>query len=279
MFTPFTLNIRGELRRYERPQVMGIVNVTPDSFYSGSRTQTEESVCEKVERMLSDGADFIDIGAYSSRPGADDVSPEKEMARLETGLKAVRSVAPDIPVSVDTFRAEVAKVAVSEFGADIINDISGGSLDADMFDAVAALRVPYILMHMRGTPSDMQTKTDYRDVTAEVMADLSVKMRELRLKGVSDIIIDPGFGFAKTLEQNYEMVRNLSLFTELLDAPLLVGVSRKSMLTRLLGITPDQALSATTALNTLAPTRGAAILRVHDVLEASQAVRIYQSSI
>lgn len=258
---------------------MGIVNVTPDSFYSGSRTQTEESVCEKVERMLSDGADFIDIGAYSSRPGADDVSPEKEMARLETGLKAVRSVAPDIPVSVDTFRAEVAKVAVSEFGADIINDISGGSLDADMFDAVAALRVPYILMHMRGTPSDMQTKTDYRDVTAEVMADLSVKMRELRLKGVSDIIIDPGFGFAKTLEQNYEMVRNLSLFTELLDAPLLVGVSRKSMLTRLLGITPDQALSATTALNTLALTRGAAILRVHDVLEASQAVRIYQSSI
>ena len=279
MFTPFTLNIRGELRRYERPQVMGIVNVTPDSFYSGSRTQTEESVCEKVERMLSDGADFIDIGAYSSRPGADDVSPEKEMARLETGLKAVRSVAPDIPVSVDTFRAEVAKVAVSEFGADIINDISGGSLDADMFDAVAALRVPYILMHMRGTPSDMQTKTDYRDVTAEVMADLSVKMRELRLKGVSDIIIDPGFGFAKTLEQNYEMVRNLSLFTELLDAPLLVGVSRKSMLTRLLGITPDQALSATTALDTLALTRGAAILRVHDVLEASQAVRIYQSSI
>jgi len=258
---------------------MGIVNVTPDSFYSGSRTQTEESVCEKVERMLSDGADFIDIGAYSSRPGADDVSPEKEMARLETGLKAVRSVAPDIPVSVDTFRAEVAKVAVSEFGADIINDISGGSLDADMFDAVAALRVPYILMHMRGTPSDMQTKTDYRDVTAEVMADLSVKMRELRLKGVSDIIIDPGFGFAKILEQNYEMVRNLSLFTELLDAPLLVGVSRKSMLTRLLGITPDQALSATTALNTLALTRGAAILRVHDVLEASQAVRIYQSSI
>ena len=279
MFTPFTLNIRGELCRYERPQVMGIVNVTPDSFYSGSRTQTEESVCEKVERMLSDGVDFIDIGAYSSRSGADDVSPEKEMARLETGLKAVRSVAPDIPVSVDTFRAEVAKVAVSEFGADIINDISGGSLDSEMFDALVALRVPYILMHMRGTPSDMQTKTDYRDVTAEVMANLSFKMRELRLKGVSDIIIDPGFGFAKTLEQNYEMVRNLSLFTELLDAPLLVGVSRKSMLTRLLGITPDQALSATTALNTLALTRGAAILRVHDVLEASQAVRIYQSSI
>ena len=279
MFTPFTLNIRGELRRYERPQVMGIVNVTPDSFYSESRSQTEDGVCEKVERMLSDGADFIDIGAYSSRPGAADVSPDLEMARLETGLKAVRSVAPGIPVSVDTFRAEVAKVAVMEFGADIINDISGGNLDNDMFDVLAALRLPYVLMHMRGTPSDMQTKTDYSDVTSEVIADLSVKMRELRLKGVSDIIIDPGFGFAKTLEQNYEMMRNLSMFTELLDAPLLVGVSRKSMLTRLLGITPEQALSATTALNTLALTRGASILRVHDVLEASQAVRIYQSSI
>lgn len=228
--------------------------------------------------MLDSGADFIDIGAYSSRPGADEVTPEEEISRLDVGMKALREMAPDIPVSVDTFRADVARTAILELGADIINDISGGDLDHEMADTVAELGVPYILMHMRGTPSTMQTLTDYNDVTADVIADLSRKLRELRLKGVADVIVDPGFGFAKTVGQNYDMMRNLEEFTRLLDAPLLVGISRKSMITKLLGITPDAALAATTALNTITLTRGASFLRVHDALEASQAVRIYEAS-
>lgn len=278
MFRPFTLNIRGELRQYDRPQVMGIVNVTPDSFFAASRTATESAIKERVRQMLDSGADFIDIGAYSSRPGADEVTPEEEISRLDVGMKALREIAPDIPVSVDTFRADVARTAILELGADIINDISGGDLDHEMTDTVAELGVPYILMHMRGTPSTMQTLTDYNDVTADVIADLSRKLRELRLKGVADVIVDPGFGFAKTVGQNYDMMRNLEEFTRLLDAPLLVGISRKSMITKLLGITPDAALAATTALNTIALTRGASFLRVHDALEASQAVRIYDAS-
>lgn len=278
MFRPFTLNIRGELRQYDRPQVMGIVNVTPDSFFAASRTATESAIKERVRQMLDSGADFIDIGAYSSRPGADEVTPEEEISRLDVGMKALREIAPDIPVSVDTFRADVARTAILELGADIINDISGGDLDHEMADIVAELGVPYILMHMRGTPSTMQALTDYNDVTADVIADLSRKLRELRLKGVVDVIVDPGFGFAKTVGQNYDMMRNLEEFTRLLDAPLLVGISRKSMITKLLGITPDAALAATTALNTIALTRGASFLRVHDALEASQAVRIYDDS-
>lgn len=278
MFRSFTLNIRGELRQYDRPQVMGIVNVTPDSFFAASRTATESAIKERVRQMLDSGADFIDIGAYSSRPGADEVTPEEEISRLDVGMKALREMAPDIPVSVDTFRADVARTAILELGADIINDISGEDLDHEMADTVAELGVPYILMHMRGTPSTMQTLTDYNDVTADVIADLSRKLRELRLKGVADVIVDPGFGFAKTVGQNYDMMRNLEEFTRLLDAPLLVGISRKSMITKLLGITPDAALAATTALNTITLTRGASFLRVHDALEASQAVRIYEAS-
>ena len=278
MFRSFTLNIRGELRQYDRPQVMGIVNVTPDSFFAASRTATESAIKERVRQMLDSGADFIDIGAYSSRPGADEVTPEEEISRLDVGMKALREMAPDIPVSVDTFRADVARTAILELGADIINDISGGDLDHEMADTVAELGVPYILMHMRGTPSTMQTLTDYNDVTADVIADLSRKLRELRLKGVADVIVDPGFGFAKTVGQNYDMMRNLEEFTRLLDAPLLVGISRKSMITKLLGITPDAALAATTALNTITLTRGVSFLRVHDALEASQAVRIYEAS-
>lgn len=278
MFRPFTLNIRGELRQYDRPQVMGIVNVTPDSFFAASRTATESAIKERVRQMLDSGADFIDIGAYSSRPGADEVTPEEEASRLAVGMKVLREIAPDIPVSVDTFRADVARTAILEFGADIINDISGGDLDQEMADTVAELGVPYILMHMRGTPSTMQALTDYNDVTADVIDDLSRKLRTLRLKGVADVIVDPGFGFAKTVEQNYDMMRNLEEFTRLLDAPLLVGISRKSMITKLLGITPDAALAATTALNTIALTRGASFLRVHDALEASQAVMIYNAS-
>ncbi|MDE6368278.1 MAG: dihydropteroate synthase [Muribaculaceae bacterium] len=271
---PFSLNIRGSLISYERPAVMAIVNATPDSFYAGSRNVSENEITERVKLAIDEGADIIDVGAYSSRPGADDVSEDEELRRLETALNAVRRVDNHIPVSVDTFRANVARRCVREFGADIINDISGGELDPKMFETVAELRVPYILMHMRGTPSTMQSLTDYPEgVTAGVIAELAPKLERLSLLGVNDVIVDPGFGFAKTLEQNYHLLHDLQAF-EMLGRPVLVGISRKSMLSRLLGITADQALNATTVLNTAALERGAAVLRVHDVRAAREAVEI-----
>lgn len=275
MFKPFQLNIKGVLRSYCRPQVMGIVNVTPDSFYAGSRTMDEKSMALRIESLIAEGADFIDMGAYSSRPGADDVSPEEEIARLKVGMKVLRSISSDIPVSIDTFRAKVAREAIEEMSADIINDISGGDLDQDMFDVVAKLKVPYILMHMKGSPATMQALTDYNDVTADVITDISEKMRNLRLLGVSEIIVDPGFGFSKTTEQNFELMRNLGAFN-VLDAPILVGISRKSMITRTLGIAPADALAGTVALDAYALTKGAAFLRVHDVREAVQSVRLFE---
>lgn len=274
MFKPFSLNIHGHLIEYDRPAVMGIINVTPDSFYAGSRTKADE-IGRRVRSMIDDGADMIDIGAYSSRPGAAEVSEAEEIDRLSEGMAALREAAPDVVVSVDTFRASVAKVAIEQMGADIVNDISGGDLDGRMFETVASLRVPYILMHMRGTPADMQTLTEYPDgVTAEVLRDLSVKLRTLRLAGVNDVIVDPGFGFAKTLEQNYRLMADLPMFAGMLDAPVLVGVSRKSMVTRALGITAKDALNGTTVLNTIALLGGAQILRVHDVKACAEAVRI-----
>lgn len=274
MFKPFSLNIHGRLIEYDRPAVMGIINVTPDSFYAGSRVNADE-IGRRVRDMMDDGADMIDIGGYSSRPGAAAVSETEEIDRLAAGIAALREVSPDIVVSVDTFRASVAKIAIEQMDADIINDISGGDLDDDMFETVANLKVPYILMHMRGTPADMQTMTDYPDgVTAEVLRDLSVKLRKLRLAGVSDVIVDPGFGFAKTLEQNYRLMADLPMFAELLDAPVLVGISRKSMVTRCLGVPASDALNGTTALNTIALLKGAQILRVHDVKACAEAVRI-----
>lgn len=274
MFKPFSLNIHGRLIEYDRPAVMGIINVTPDSFYAGSRTKADE-IGRRVRSMIDDGADMIDIGAYSSRPGAAEVSEAEEIDRLSEGMAALREAAPDVVVSVDTFRASVAKAAIEQMGADIVNDISGGDLDGRMFETVAYLRVPYILMHMRGTPADMQTLTEYPDgVTAEVLRDLSVKLRTLRLAGVSDVIVDPGFGFAKTLEQNYRLMADLPMFAEMLDAPVLVGVSRKSMVTRALGVTAKDALNGTTVLNTIALLGGAQILRVHDVKACAEAVRI-----
>ncbi len=274
MFKPFSLNIHGRLIEYDRPAVMGIINVTPDSFYAGSRVNADE-IGRRVRDMMDDGADMIDIGGYSSRPGAAAVSETEEIDRLAAGIAALREVSPDIVVSVDTFRASVAKIAIEQMGADIINDISGGDLDDDMFETVANLKVPYILMHMRGTPADMQTMTDYPDgVTAEVLRDLSVKLRKLRLAGVSDVIVDPGFGFAKTLDQNYRLMADLPMIAELLDAPVLVGISRKSMVTRCLGVPASDALNGTTALNTIALLKGAQILRVHDVKACAEAVRI-----
>ena len=274
MFKPFSLNIHGRLIEYDRPAIMGIINVTPDSFYAGSRTKADE-IGRRVRSMIDDGADMIDIGAYSSRPGAAEVSEAEEIDRLSEGMAALREAAPDVVVSVDTFRASVAKAAIEQMGADIVNDISGGDLDGRMFETVASLRVPYILTHMRGTPADMQTLTEYPDgVTAEVLRDLSVKLRTLRLAGVSDVIVDPGFGFAKTLEQNYRLMADLPMFAEMLDAPVLVGVSRKSMVTRALGVTAKDALNGTTVLNTIALLGGAQILRVHDVKACAEAVRI-----
>lgn len=271
-FLPFTLNIKESIRLIERPQIMGIVNATPDSFFPGSRTLSRESIIERTRSMIDQGADMIDIGAYSSRPGAADVSETEELRRLETALEAIRSVNTDIPVSVDTFRANVARRAISSLGADIVNDISGGSLDADMLETVASLKCPYILMHMRGTPATMQTLTDYDDVTTDVIKEISIILSRLETLGVSDIIVDPGFGFAKTVEQNYELMRNLETMENLLGLPLLVGISRKSMLTRPLGIKPDEALNATTVMNVIALSKGASILRVHDVKEARQAL-------
>ncbi len=273
-FRPFSLNLKGHLAEYDHPAVMGILNVTPDSFYAGSRVTGAVELHRRVERMLAQGADIIDVGGYSSRPGADDVSPEEEMARVRRGVEAIRRVSADIPVSVDTFRADVARRAVLDWGADIVNDISGGALDSGMFSTVAELKVPYILMHMRGTPATMQTMTDYEDVTADVVAELSGLMHQLELAGVADIIIDPGFGFAKTLDQNYELMRHLPQMAQLLGKPVLVGISRKSMITKLLSVTADEALPGTVALNTFALLNGASILRVHDVEAAVQAVRI-----
>ena len=274
MMKPFSLNIRGRLIDFVRPAVMAIINATPDSFYAASRSETSDQIAEAARRAVDEGADIIDLGAYSSRPGADDVSAAVELDRLAHGLETVRKVAPSIPVSIDTFRAEIAKRCVSEFGADIVNDISGGDMDHEMFDTVASLNVPYVLMHMRGTPASMQTLTEYpAGVTAGVIAELAPKLERLELLGVNDVIIDPGFGFAKTLEQNYRLLRDLEAF-EMLGRPVLVGMSRKSMATRLLNITSEEALNATTVLNTVAIQHGAAILRVHDVKAAREAVDI-----
>lgn len=273
---PFSLNVKQRLLTYDHPLVMAIVNVTPDSFYASSRSTDEATIKQRVTEAINQGADIIDLGAYSSRPGAMDVDIKTELERLETGMKIIRQVSSDIPVSIDTFRAQVARTAITQLGADIINDISGGNLDNKMFETVASLGCPYILMHMRGTPRDMMSddNTSYNDVTAEVLSSLAIKVGQLSLMGVKDIIIDPGFGFAKTLDQNYTLMNNLEVFTSL-GRPILVGISRKSMLTHLLNISANDALNATTALNAMALDRGASILRVHDVLQARQCVDIH----
>lgn len=271
-FKPFSLNIRGRLVEYRRPAVMAILNVTDDSFYGASRVSVAD-LGERARRMVDLGADMLDLGACSTRPGAECVGEEEEIRRLTDGVRAIRhAVGDEVPLSVDTFRARVAAEAVAA-GADIVNDISGGDLDADMFATVAALHAPYILMHMRGTPATMPTLTDYADVATEVVADLSHKLARLEEAGVADVIVDPGFGFAKTMEQNYAMLAALEHFA-ILGRPVLVGMSRKSMLTRLLGISADEALAATAVAGALALERGAAILRVHDPAEAAQSIAI-----
>lgn len=268
-----TLNLRGKLYSLCEPKIMGILNVTPDSFYAESRTSNEEHIAARVQQLMDDGADMIDIGGYSSRPGADDVSSEEEMNRLRRGLRVVRRLYPEVPISVDTFRADVARMCVEEEGADIINDISGGMMDRQMFRTVARLGVPYILMHMQGTPDTMQQAPHYDNLRREVMLYFAERIDRLCQMGAKDIIVDPGFGFGKTLEHNYELFHHLDDFN-LFNLPLLVGISRKSMIYKLLGGTPQTSLNGTTVLNTIALMKGAHILRVHDVKEAVEAKRI-----
>ena len=270
----YTLNIRGQLLDLSQPQVMGILNVTPDSFYAGSRKQTEADIRQRAEEIVAEGGTMIDIGAYSSRPGADDVLPQEEMQRLALGMKAVRQVAPDIPVSIDTFRADVAKMAIEELGADIINDISGGELDPQMFQTVSQLGVPYILMHMRGTPQTMQQQTQYDDLLADVLLYFAEKVQRLRDLGQKDIILDPGYGFSKTVQQNYVLLNHQEEL-RIFELPLLTGFSRKSMIYRPLNTTPEAALNGTTVLNTIALMKGTNILRVHDVKACAEAVQLY----
>lgn len=273
-----SLNIRGTLLSLETPAVMGILNITPDSFYADSRKQSEAAIEERIQTILSEGGRIIDIGGYSSRPDAGEVSSEEEMNRLTFALRILNTHYPDVAVSVDTFRAEVARRCVEEYGVAIVNDISGGELDTAMFDTIADLRVPYIMMHMRGTPKTMQQHTGYTDMMEEIMLYFSAKVRRLRLMGVNDIIIDPGFGFSKTMDQNYQLMNHLREFS-LFEVPLLVGISRKSMIYRLLGGTPIESLNGTTVLHTLALLNGADILRVHDVKAAIEAIQLVQKTL
>ena len=275
MKTPLYINVNGRLIDLSEPQVMGILNVTPDSFYAGSRMETEKDIINRIHQITDEGGAIIDIGAYSSRANAEHISAEEEMKRLRAGLDLVRKHQPEAVVSVDTFRADVAKMCVEEFGAAMINDISAGQLDAAMFGTIAQLGVPYIMMHMQGTPQDMQMNPHYDNLLKEVFLYFAERVQKLRDLGVKDIIIDPGFGFGKTLEHNYELMNHLDEF-RLFELPLLVGISRKSMIYKLLGTTPEEALNGTTVLNTLALMKGANILRVHDVKAAKEAVTLVE---
>lgn len=275
MKTPRYINVNGRLMDLSEPQVMGILNVTPDSFYAGSRMETEKDIINRLHQITSEGASILDIGAYSSRPDAEHISTEEEMNRLRTGLDLVRKHQPEAIVSVDTFRADVAKMCVEEYGVAMINDISAGQLDAAMFGTIAQLGVPYIMMHMQGTPQNMQMNPHYDNLLKEVLLYFAERVQKLRDLGVKDIIIDPGFGFGKTLEHNYELMNHLDEF-QLFELPLLVGISRKSMIYKLLGTNPEEALNGTTVLNTLALMKGANILRVHDVKAAKEAVTLVE---
>jgi len=270
---PRYINIKGKLLDLSQPRVMGVINITPDSFYKGSRVNGEKEILEKAARMIEDGADIIDIGGYSSRPGADDITLEEERERLLGPVKIISRELPQAVISVDTFRSEIAREAIIECGAHIINDISSGDTDKNMLNLVAELNVPYIMMHMKGNPSSMQRNPVYSDVVADILKEMSSRIVKLRASGVKDLIFDPGFGFGKTIGHNFEMLRRLNDFS-IAGLPILGGVSRKSMIWKTLSITPEDALNGTTVLNTVALLNGADILRVHDVREAVQAVKL-----
>ena len=267
-----TINCKGNLIDLSTPKIMGILNLTPDSFYDGGKYKNESDVLNQVEKMINEGATFIDVGAYSSRPGAIHISEEEELKRSVSIVNLISEKFPDTFISIDTFRSNVAKKNV-EAGACIINDISAGSMDLKMMKTVAELQVPYIMMHMRGTPQSMQIKTDYQNVVKEILFYFSEKIAEASNHKINDIIIDPGFGFGKTLEHNYDILNKLDLF-KILELPILIGVSRKSMIHKLLKIKSEEALNGTTCLNTIALVKGAKILRVHDVKEAMQCIKI-----
>lgn len=270
---PKYLNVNGRLLDLSTPQVMGILNVTPDSFYAGSRMETEAEISARIRQIRDQGASIIDVGAYSSRPNAEHISPEEEMRRLRTGLEILNKEYPDAIISVDTFRADVAEKCVREYGVAIINDIAAGEMDCRMFETVARLGVPYIMMHMQGTPQNMQAQPHYDRLLKEIFLYFARKVQQLRDLGAKDIVIDPGFGFGKTLEHNYQLMAHLEEF-RIFELPVLVGVSRKSMIYQLLDTTPAEALNGTVVLNTLALMKGADILRVHDVRQAVEAVKI-----
>jgi len=268
-----TLNIRGQLVQLNAPKVMGILNLTPDSFYDGNQNQNIDRILKNTETMIDQGAAMIDIGAYSSRPGAESVPEDVELKRLQQPVKVIRKTWPEVILSVDTFRSGVARRMVLDQGVDMINDISGGDMDAQMFQTVKELQVPYVIMHIRGTPRNMQQDPVYSDVVQEVLKSLSDKLFRLNEMGVHDIIADPGFGFGKTLDHNYTLLSKLDAFL-MLNVPLLVGLSRKSMIYNLLGCEPEHALNGSSALHVVALLNGASILRVHDVAEAIEVIKL-----
>lgn len=270
------LKLKGELYDLRTPVVMGVINITPDSFFAFSRYKSDRTLLQQVETFLAEGATIIDVGGYSTRPQAAPVSVDEEIKRISEALEIICKKFPEAVLSVDTFRSPVARMAVQEYGVAMINDIGGGTLDQLMFETIADLQVAYVLMHTRGNPQHMQEQTQYEDVVADVLQFLAKRVAQLRLLGVHDVVIDPGFGFAKTLEQNYEMMSKLSIFRQI-NVPLLVGISRKSMIYKLLGVDPEEALNGTTALNMLALMGGASILRVHDVKEAVETIRIFNA--
>ena len=271
------INANGRLMDLSHPQVMGILNVTPDSFYAGSRKQNETEIVARVHQIIDEGGNIIDIGAYSSRPNAAEVSTSEEMQRLRFGLEIIRREVPDAVVSVDTFRADVAQMCAEEYGVAMINDISAGEMDKNMFATVARLGIPYIIMHMQGTPQTMQKHPHYDNVLKEVLFYFAEKVQRLRNLGMKDIILDPGFGFGKTLEHNYALLNQLEEFS-VFELPILIGVSRKSMIYKLLDCTPEDALNGTIAVNTIALMKGADILRVHDVKAASESIKIVEAT-
>ncbi|MAO08303.1 MAG: dihydropteroate synthase [Alteromonas sp.] len=270
-----TINCKGTLIDLATPKIMGILNVTPDSFFDGGKHNHERAFLLQAEKMLSEGATFLDIGGYSSRPGAEDVSEVEELNRVIPAVESLLENFPEAIISIDTFRSEVAKKCI-EAGAAMVNDISAGNLDPEMMPTVAKLQVPYVAMHMKGTPKTMNSQTQYKNPTQEIVQYFSEKLAAARELGINDIIVDPGFGFAKTTAQNFELLNNLALF-KALDVPLLVGISRKSMIYKNLGISPEEALNGTTALHSIALLKGAHILRVHDVKEAMECVKLMEN--
>lgn len=269
------LSVNGKLLDLNQPRIMGILNVTPDSFFDGGQYLSTDAVLIQVEKMLQDGAAFIDVGGYSTRPGAEVVTPEEEIKRVVPAIRRIMKAFPDALISIDTFRSEVARAAIEE-GACIINDVTGGDADAQMFATAGALRVPYILMHMRGTPQTMNQLTDYEDLLKDIASYFQQKIVALQQHGVKDIILDPGIGFAKTVQQNFQLLQQLEYF-RIFSQPKLIGVSRKSLIWKTLKITPEEALNGTSVLNTVALLKGASILRVHDVKEAVETIKLIQS--